>query len=106
MPRGDLKSGKVVDGKVLALLAYLFVLCIIPLLFKKDDDFIIFHGKQGLVLFVCEVGVFILSIPFPWLKDIGIFILGIMSFAGIITVLQGKQTRLPIVADIADKITL
>lgn len=106
MPKSDPKSRTVVDSKILALLSYLFVLCIVPLLLKKDDDFVIFHGKQGLVLFVCEVGVFILSIPFPWLKDVGTFILGIMSFFGIITVLQGKQTRLPVVAEIADKITL
>lgn len=95
------------DGKVYALLSYLSILCIIPLALKKDNPFVLAHGKQGLVLFVGEVAVFIINIVVgPWILRLGIFVLGILSFFGIIYVLKGEYYRLPIVAEIADKISL
>ena len=32
---------QVIEGKVFAILSYLSILCIIPLLFKKDNDFVL-----------------------------------------------------------------
>ncbi|MBU0467953.1 MAG: hypothetical protein KKD07_06950 [Candidatus Omnitrophica bacterium] len=97
---------QVVDGKIFAMLSYLSILCIIPLILKKDNEFVLKHGKQGLVIFVSEVAVFILSFIIPWIFKLGIFLLLILSFIGIISALQGRITRLPFVADIADSIIL
>lgn len=99
---------QIIEGKVIALLSYLSILCIIPLLFKKDNDFVLSHGKQGLVIFIGEVGVFILSIlpVFAWLFKLGMFVLLVLSFVGIISVLRGRYIELPLVSKIADKITL
>jgi uncharacterized membrane protein len=102
--RGD--AAQVLEGKVFAILAYLPFLCIIPLLFRKDNDFVLSHGKQGLVIFVAEIGVFILSIVFAWLFRIGMFILLTLSFIGIIAVLKGRNIELPVISKIAEKITL
>ena len=107
MPRKTAPAADhVVDGKVFALLAYLSILCIIPLVFKKDDAFVLFHGKQGLVIFIGEVGVFILSIIIPAFLRIGFFCCGLLSFAGIIAALRGRIVALPLISGIADKITL
>ena len=98
---------KVVEGKMFAILSYLSILCIIPLLFKKDNEFVLSHGKQGLVIFVGQVAVFIAHIALgTGILRLGIFLLGILSLWGIVEVLRGRDTRLPLVADIADKITL
>ncbi len=94
------------EGKIFAVLSYLMILCIIPLVLKKDNPFVLSHGKQGLVIFIGEVAVFILSIVTPWLLRFGIFILLVISFWGIIEVLRGRYTRLPFICDIADKINL
>ncbi len=100
-------SQEVLEGKIFALLAYLSILCIIPLLFKKENAFVLKHSKQGLILFVGEVGVFIIQLVLGhWFFNLGMLILGVFSFIGLIQVLQGRYTRLPVVADIADKITL
>lgn len=100
-------SQEVLEGKIFALLAYLSILCIIPLLFKKENAFVLKHSKQGLVLFVGGVGVFIIQLVLGhWFFKLGMLILGVFSFIGIIQVLQGRYARLPLVADIADKITL
>ena len=96
----------VIEGKVFAILGYLSILCIIPLIFKKDNPFVLLHSKQGLVLFVGEVALFILSIVFPWVLKAGLFILFATSFIGILAVLEGRKLELPFVAKLAEKITL
>jgi len=102
------KHTAVIEGKVLALLAYLPFFCILPLLFKKDNDFVLAHGKQGLVIFVGEIGVFIIHIIpiFHWVFRFGMFVLLVLSFWGIIAVLKGRTVALPGISLIADKITL
>ncbi len=94
------------NGKVISLLSYFPVLCIIPLLLKKDDPFVLSHGKQGLVIFMAEIGVFILSIIVPILLKIGMFVLLAVSFVGMIAVLNGKTISFPVISRIADKISL
>ena len=96
----------VVEGKVFAILAYLSILCIIPLVLKKDNSFVLSHGKQGLVIFIAEVAVFVVSVIFEPIFRPFIFFLGVLSLWGIITVLKGEYVKLPIIADIAEKITL
>lgn len=38
----------------LAVISYLGILCLVPLLTKKDDKFTQFHAKQGLALLIAE----------------------------------------------------
>ena len=97
---------QVLEGKIFAVLSYLSILCIIPLVLKKDNDFVLSHGKQGLVLFVAEVAVFIVSVIIPWFFQPLIFVCGVFSFWGMIEVLRGRCVRLPCISDIADKISL
>jgi len=101
------EESEIVEGKIFAIISYLSILCIIPLVFKKDNTFVLSHSKQGLVIFVAEVAVFIIHIILgQWFLRLGMFVLGIFSFIGIIKCLKGDYLRLPIIADIADKITL
>ncbi len=94
------------DDKIFSILAYLSILCILPLLFKRDSEFVRFHGKQGLVLFIGEVAVFILSIVFPWFLKLGLFVLLAVSFFGIIDALRGQKTALPVISEIANRISI
>lgn len=97
------------DAKVFAVVAYLGILCIIPLLLKKENKFALFHGKQGLVLFVIEVGALIFSvIPFlgVFVAKVAFFFCGLASLWGIVNSLLGRYSRIIIIAEVADKITL
>ncbi len=96
----------VLEGKMYAVLSYLSILCIIPLILKKKNPFVLAHGKQGLVLFVGEVATMILSIVFPWLFNPVFFILMILSFWGMVSAIRGVMVELPVVAGIAQKIVL
>lgn len=96
-PVADEKDVK--DNKGWAILGYLGILCLIPLLAKKDSKFAQFHAKQGLILLIAEFFVWIPMVG--WLLGIAIFIFWIM---GLISVFGGKMKPLPVVGDLAAKI--
>lgn len=100
---------EVQDGKVWAILAYLSILCLIPLLMKKDNKFALHHAKQGLIIFIAGIALGILVlIPFiGWvLAPIGSLLLLIISLVGIIQVLQGNYWKCPVIYDISVKIKI
>lgn len=97
----------ILEGKPYAILAYLWILCIIPLLLKKENKFALFHAKQGLVLFIGELAIgFIGIIPFlGWfVLLLGTVLFGILSLAGIVQALMGNFWKIPVVGDLAEKI--
>ncbi len=88
----------------MGVLAYLGILIIIPFLMAKDDVFVKFHIKQGLVLVLIEVVVWALGM-FVWhvwmlfgLVRLAILVLAVI---GIVNVVQGKQKELPLVGSLA-----
>lgn len=97
------------EGKIFAVVSYWFFLCILPFLLKKDNKFAVFHGKQGLALFIFLVAGFIFSI-IPYLGwcvyRLVLFVYLILCLWGTLQALMGKYTRIPVVADFADKISL
>ena len=100
---------KIDDNKVIAILSYIGVLCLIPLLMKKDDKFVFFHAKQGLVLFIVEIiTYFVLMIPIlGWIiAPIASLIWLTLSIIGIVNVLGGEMKELPILGKYAGKIKI
>ncbi|MCM8760784.1 MAG: DUF4870 domain-containing protein [Candidatus Omnitrophica bacterium] len=98
---------EVLEGKPYAILAYLWILCLIPLLLKKDNKFALFHAKQGLVLFIGEIIIGIVGIiPFiGWLiAFFGTILFSVLSLIGIVQALNGKYWKMPVVFDIAEPI--
>jgi len=99
------KSGG--DDNLMAALSYVWIISIVMLVTKKDSDFIQFHAKQGLVLFVVSVIWWIISIPLfflwfiSWLIYLVVFIAAVIGF---IKAYSGERYSLPVVGDIAKKI--
>ncbi|MBZ0166114.1 MAG: hypothetical protein K8I00_04845 [Candidatus Omnitrophica bacterium] len=95
------------SGKFLAALSYLSFFCIIPLILKKNNPFVQHHGKQGLVLFMAQVGAFVGHIiAGSWFLSFSSAILGGYAVLGIFRVLQGQNAYLWGISRIAEKITL
>ena len=97
------------EGRFFALVGYISVLCFVPLLLKKENKFALFHGKQGLVLFIFEVAASILK-AIPALGDL-IFTLvfvicGVFSLVGAVQVLMNQYWEMPVIGDIAKKVSL
>lgn len=99
----------VAENKILAIIGYLGILCLVPLLGKKDSPFAQFHGKQGLVLLIVWVVVNIAGIvPFiGWLMaffgNIGCLILMIV---GMVNAANGQTKELPWIGQYAGKLGL
>ena len=89
----------------IAAISYLWVLCLVPLILKKNNEFAQFHGKQGLVLAVCWFfGGLIFWIPFfGWVLAL---FLTFISIYGFFQALKGEKWEIPIIGTYAKKIDL
>jgi uncharacterized membrane protein len=90
-------------NKIFAVLAYLGILFLVPLLAAKDSRFARYHTNQGVVLFlaaiICSVGGSILSfIPFVGCLVMPAVMIGILVFVvmGIINAAGGHCKPLPL----------
>ena len=100
----EFDSKDIADNKVMAVLAYIGILFLIPLLAAPNSRFARFHTNQGLVLFLAEVvlgaaGGVLGLIPFVgWIisRAIGIVCLAFMII-GIVNAANGKAKELPLV---------
>lgn len=88
----------------MAVLAYIGPLVVVSYLTAKDDSFVKFHIKQGLVLFTAEV---VLSFTKSMFWSFGMFwvlinfAISVLVIIGIINAIQGKEIELPIVGEFA-----
>ncbi len=88
-------------NKIFAVLSYLGILVLVPLLAKKDSRFAMFHAKQGLVLLIGWAIGWLLSFVFiGFIVDI---VLIIFSIWGLVNAATGKMTKLPVIGDLAAK---
>jgi len=86
---------------LMGVLAYLGILVIIPFLMAKNNPFVKFHIKQGLLLVVIEIIVWLLGGMFlymfwPILQIINLITL-VFAIIGIVNVVNHKESELPII---------
>ncbi len=97
------------ERTIIASLSYLNILVLIPLLTKKNDAFTQYHVKQGLVLLVPELIVYVISGIFYFMWPVwSILNLGFLclTIVGIIHVLRQEEKPLPLIGQFASKINL
>ncbi len=91
---------------LMAVLAYLGILIIIPFLMAKDNPFVKFHIKQGLLLVIVEAIVWLLGMTmlgyqmWQFLQLINLAAI-VFSIIGIVNVVQGKEKELPLIGSLA-----
>lgn len=103
----EMDQNDVQNNKVMAILAYLSWLILIPLFAAKDSKFARFHCNQGIVLAIAEIVAWVVfgilsNIPYiGWLFSIlnGLVSLVclILAIIGIINAANGKAKELPFV---------
>jgi uncharacterized membrane protein len=94
-------------SSLMAALSYLGILCFVPLILNKDDEYVHFHAKQGLVLWMWSVlAMFALHIPGigKWLFGVSSMAVVAFSIAGLASVAFRRAWRLPLIQPIAEKI--
>ena len=88
------------DNKIMGILAYLWILFLVPYLTGKESPFAKFHANQGCILFLVEIVAWVfLFIPFiGWLISFVLFIgCLVLAIMGIINALNGEMKELPII---------
>lgn len=92
-------------NKVVAALSYAWILCLVPLISKRDSKFAQFHAKQGLVLFIIEfLGTLVYW--FPLFGQLFMLALVVISVMGIVKALNGEWWKIPYLYDWSQKINI
>ena len=94
-----------IKSRLIALLSYLSILFLIPLNLYKKDEFIQYHAKQGVILFILAV---VLTFTFwlPILAWVCWLAFLVIWVTGIINVLSGKLEPVPVVGLIGERVPL
>lgn len=91
----------VAKNKVMAVLAYIGILVLIPIFLAKDSKFARFHSNQGLILFILALicsalqGIKIIG----WIFRVLGFVVFVCAVVGIVYAIQGKAKELPIIGN-------
>ncbi|MDP1695387.1 MAG: hypothetical protein Q8L29_00535 [archaeon] len=101
------------DSKLFAFLAVLLTIIgfVIAYALKKDNEYVMYYGKQGLILFIASliVWVFVETIvpfiglvlsPILWVAWVILWVIGIIYS------LSGEMKPIPVIGQFADKIKL
>lgn len=93
------------EHSMLAMLSYLSMLVVVPLISGQKDKFVRYHAKQGFVLLVFEFITVVVAVIIPFLgafvATLAWFIWLILSLVGLWNVLRHKQAPLPIIGKYA-----
>ncbi len=101
------ESGTSYKPLVMAALSYLGILCFVPLMRNKDDEYVQFHAKQGLVLWMwAVVSMFILEVPVigKWFFGFSSMAIVLLSVAGLVSVAFRRAWKLPLIGYFSDRI--
>jgi len=99
----------IIEGAPFAALSYILFMCIFVLRYKKGNAFAYFHAKQGLVIFILEIVLWLVYSIIPiigFFAGVGLLILFVFSCIGIFAGLMGKYTKFPLIYGIAEKIII
>ncbi len=95
------------QNKVMAVLAYIGILFLVPLLAAPNSQYARFHTNQGLVLFLFDIVVGILTAVLAFIPFIGLIVSSVLGLGvfvlmilGIVNAATGKANELPLIGKI------
>lgn len=98
MEKENLKNKSNQEEKIWAVLSYFWIISLVALAARKNNEFIRHHANQGALLFAFSL---LMWVPiFGWLLGVAVFVLAII---GVIKALKGEKWEMPLVGDMAKK---
>jgi len=96
------------DGRLAAFISYIPFACFIPLLNMRQNEEAQYHARQGVVLFLIELvaAVFLIDAVSNFVFAAILIIALALAMAGMLFALQGRNYRLPIISDLAEKLKM
>ena len=89
------------EDKIMAVLAYVPVLCLVPYLNKDRSSFVSGHVNLGMTLFIVEIFALILRFRFIW--DTILLLCIAAALIGVYHVVQGRGLYIPFLSDLFSK---
>lgn len=98
------ETNDIEQNKVMAVLAYIGILFLVPLLAAPQSKFARFHANQGLILFIVEAILGVIAGACIFIPIAGKIIAGVLGLAifvliilGIVNAASGKGKELPLI---------
>ncbi len=93
-------------SRLMGMMGYLGILCFIPLLFGRDDEYVSFHARQGLILWAWGIlALFALAVPgLGWFFALSSSIITTLSLIGMLSAAFLQTWKFPLVGDLADRL--
>lgn len=91
------------EKNIFAALCYIGVLVLVPLLMKKDDPYVNWHIKQGLVVLAIIIVSLVAS---AWIERVGnllFLVTMIVNIIALVQALMGRQWKIPLIGTLATK---
>jgi uncharacterized membrane protein len=93
----------------MAIVAY--ILFFVPLLTDaKKDSFVRYHVRQGFLVFLCAVAVWIIGTLLTWklyaITSLLNLVVLVFAIIGIVNAANGQEKPLPLIGHLADKIKI
>lgn len=90
------QGARIDRNRILSMISYLGILCVVPYFLSSKDEFTMFHAKQGLALFIAGAVLSLAAgiLHLRWIISIGRLVLAVL---GILNAYQGKKIPLPVI---------
>nr|CRH04711.1 Magnetosome protein MmsF. MamF-like protein [Candidatus Magnetococcus massalia] len=105
--KGVVTKQRTPRSRIMAMLSYLGILCLVPLIFNQSDEYVDFHARQGIVLWTWGVlSILALHVPVvgPFFFSFSAMVIGLLSLVGLVSVLLSRAWRIPGIGVIATKL--
>lgn len=106
----DEKLHDINQNRLYAAISYLWILCFVPMIWRRNSHFAMHHGRQGIVLLIIEFFGLLIKwfIPFfgYFISMLLGFLIAILVLFGIINALDGKYWHMPILGRYAKEIKI
>ena len=102
-----LQRDTALSSRILAVMSYLGVLSLVPLVMNRNDPYVQFHARQGVILWMWEVlAIYTLLMPvvgklFFKFSSVACVILSVI---GVLAVVLGRAWKFPIIGDWAARL--
>ncbi len=95
------------SSRIMAAMSYLGVLSLVPLVMSRDDPYVQFHARQGVVLWMWEVlAIYTLLVPAvgQLFFRVSSMTCLLLSVIGVASVLLGRAWKFPLLGDWATRL--
>lgn len=107
----EFDANDIASNKVMAVISYIGILCLVPIFAAKESKFARYHANQGLVLLICNLAYSIASTIIDsvftaisyrlgfvgTILDLVSIVFFVLTIIGIINAANGKAKELPVI---------